>query len=133
MNKDPLGDIFTDEQEVDPKLLADILRPFVKINPEKKIVIFTTEVGTALPISDKVLLFLVARKALKFKGKIEAEETSPAEIIKETSLKEGSVHPTLKTLKEKGFLVAKAGKYFIPNYQLVNIKKHFSRKEENGT
>lgn len=132
MSKDPLDDIFTNEQEVDPNLLAGILKPFVKINPEKKIVIFTTKAGVALPISSKILLFLIARKALKFKGKIENEEISPTEIIKETGLKDGSVHPTLKTLKEKGFLIAKEGKYFIPNYQLVNIKKLFSRKEEDG-
>lgn len=129
MNKDPLDDIFTSEQEVDPKLLADILRPFVKINPEMKLVIFKPEDGTTLPIPHKVLLFLIARKALKFKNKIEAEETSPAEIIEETGWKNGSVHPALKTLREKGFLISKAGKYFIPNYQLANIKKYFSLKE----
>ncbi len=132
MTTDPLNDLFTSEQEIDPKILADILRPFVKINIENNTTFFTEE-GTGLSITHKVLLFLVARKVLKFKNKTEVEETSPAEIIEETGLKDGSVHPALKSLREKGLLISKAGRYFVPNYQLAKIKKYFLPKEENGT
>ena len=67
MNKNPLDEIFTNETDVDPVLLRDILRPFIKINAEQNIVIFT-EKALSLSIPDKLLLFLLAKKAQKFKA-----------------------------------------------------------------
>lgn len=131
MTNDPLDDIFTNEQEVDPKMLAEILRPFVKINVESNAVIFTEE-GFSLPVTHKVLLFLVVRKALKFRNKVDLEEVSPAEIISETGLKTGSVHPALKFLREKGLVMSKNGKYFLANYQLIKIKSMFCQGREKN-
>lgn len=124
---DPLEEIFTNEKEIDPQVLADILKPYVRINVDTN-AIFYTDSGLSLQILNKIVLFLVARKALKFKDKIEDEAASPAEIISETGLKEGSVHPTLKSLREQGLVVVKNGKYFIANYQLNKIKTLFSLK-----
>lgn len=128
---DPLEEIFTSEKELDPELLASILRPFVKINVETNSVFFT-DAGNDLPLNDRLLLFLVARKTLKFKEKIETEEISPSEIIAETGFKAGSVHPGLKQLREQGWVISRGGKYFIGNYQLAKIKKFFESEEKHG-
>lgn len=121
--KDALDEIFTDKKEVNADLLASILKGFVKINTETNTIIFPPEIVTKLSLKDRLLLFLVSRKALKFKNKIKVEEVTPAEIINETNLKPGSVHPTLKILKAQGLVIARGGKYFVPNYQLPEIKR----------
>lgn len=129
---DPLEEIFTNEKEIDPQLLVYILKPYVRINVDTNAV-FYTDSGSSLQILNKIILFLVARKALKFKDRIEDEAVSPAEIISETGLKDGSVHPTLKSLREQGLVIVKSSKYFIPNYQLNRIKNLFNLKgDKNG-
>lgn len=128
---DPLDKVFTSEKAVDNQLLADILSPYVRINIEDNTIWFNDE-GNALPIPTKLALFLVARKALKLRNQIETEGVSPADIIKDTQLKEGSVHPGLKSLKEASLIAIKEGKYFVPNHQLNKIKSIFIKKENNG-
>lgn len=123
-----LDEIFTDEKEIDVELLGAILKGLVKINSETNTVFFTSDFQERLTLTDKILLFLLSRKALKIKGKIENEEVTPSEIISETDLKSGSVHPSLKILKKSGLLVAKGGKYFVPNHQLYKIKRQFEEK-----
>ncbi|MFH0772938.1 MAG: helix-turn-helix domain-containing protein [bacterium] len=127
MNTDPLDDIFTSDSEIDPQLLAEILKSYVKINTDTNMIFYTDD-GLELPLIDKITLFFVARKALKYKGKIEDEGISPSEIVKQTSLKEGSVHPTLKNLRKQGWIISKDGKYFLPSHQLNKIKNHFVQK-----
>lgn len=129
---DPLDQIFTNEKEIDPQLLADMLKPYLKISTDNNAMIYT-DLGSDLPLSSKIILFLLVRKALKFRDKIKEEEISPAEIIDKTSLKGGSVHPTLKSLREHGLVISKSGKYFIPNYQLAKIKNTFNLGGENGS
>lgn len=131
MNNDPLEEIFTSEKQLDPEVLASILKPFVKINVETNSVFFT-DAGSSLSLNYQLLLFLIARKALKFKEKIEVEEISPSEIIIETGFKAGSVHPGLKQLREQKWVISKGGKYFVANHQLVKIKKLFESKEKNA-
>ena len=126
---DPLDKIFTSEREVDPQVLADILFPYIKINAEDNS-IYLTDLGNTLPVNNKLLVFLLARKALKLKDKVEIEGVSPTDILEATHLKDGSVHPGLKKLKESGLVTAKEGKYFIPNYKINKIKDIFTKQDK---
>ena len=119
---DPLDKIFTTESEINPKILAEILGLFVRINSEDQSIFFTSE-GTSLPTRNKLLLFLIAKKALKYREKIKVEEISPNEIINEIGIKAGTVHPALKSLRDEGLVLSKGGKYFVPNYLLDKVKK----------
>lgn len=125
---DPLDDIFTSDSEINPQLLAEILKPFVKINTDNNLIFYTDD-GLKLSLLNRIVLFFVARKALKFRGKINEEELSPSEIIKETSLKEGSVHPTLKILREQNIIMTRNGKYFLPTHQLGKIKERLNKNK----
>ncbi|WKZ26094.1 MAG: hypothetical protein QY322_02165 [bacterium] len=121
---DPLDKIFTPDREVDSQLLSDILFPFVKINSED-LSIFFTNLGNKLPINKKLIIFLLAKKALYIKGKVELESVTPNDIIDQTDLKSGSVHPGLKQLRDKNLVIVKDGRYFIPNYQINEMKNLF--------
>lgn len=128
---DALDKIFTNQRDVDIDTLAEILEPYIRINIEDSS-IFLIEAGVKLPIHEKLMLFLLARKVLKIKNLIEGEGISPTELISETQLKEGSVHPGLKLLRSKGLVVVKNGKYMIPNYQVIEIKKVFAKRRNYG-
>lgn len=121
MNKEPFDELFTKADEVDPAELVSLLKPYVRINEESNLIFFTDE-GYCLSLTDKIALFLLAKKVLRLVGKIEAEETSPKEIITETKLSRGSVHPTLKRLLESRIIVGSGGKYFVPNHQIPKLK-----------
>jgi len=123
-NRDPLDAVFTNEDEIDKALLANLLQPFVRINVAKRAIWFWNA-GSKLPMADKILLFFLARKALRLRDNAVSDEIAPSELIKETGFKEGTVHPTLKQLREHGLLVARAGKYFVPNYKLADLKTRF--------
>ena len=119
---DPLDKIFTSDREVDLKVLSEILFPFVKINSED-FTIFFTDSGNKLPINKKLIIFLLAKKALCIKGKVKVESVTPNDIIDQTDLKSGSVHPGLKQLRDRNLAIVKDGRYFIPNYQINEVKE----------
>lgn len=118
---DPLDKIFTTDREVDLEVLSGILFPYIRINSEDNSIFFT-DLGNKLPVNSKLIIFLLGRKALFLKDKIEIEGIVPKDIVDQTHLKEGSVQPGLKKLRESKLAMVKEGKYFIPNYQVGNIK-----------
>lgn len=125
---DPLDKLFTSDKEVDLELLSDILFPLVKINSEDY-TIFFTDSGNNLPINSRLAVFLLARKVLYLKGKVESEGITPKDIIEQTHLKEGSVQPGLKKLKESKLIIGRDGKYFVPNYQIGKVKDLIQEKK----
>ncbi len=128
INMDPLDKLFTSDKEVDTELLSGILLPYIQINSEDY-TIFFTDSGNNLPINSRIIIFLLARKALYIKGKIDSEAINPKDIIDQTQLKEGSVQPGLKKLKEGKFIIGKDGKYFVPNYAINKVKNLIQEKK----
>jgi DNA-binding transcriptional ArsR family regulator len=128
---DALDKIFTNQKDINPEILAELLEPYIRINVEDNST-FLIEGGINLPVHEKLLLFLLARKVLKIKELVEGEGISPNDLVEETQLKEGSVHPGLKLLREKGLVVAKNGKYIVPNYQVLKIREIFNKRRSHG-
>lgn len=105
-------------------MLLDILLPYLIIDPEEKRVYFT-EKGHEQSSGDRILLFLLARKAMYAEKLVESEKVLPKSIIDDLGFKRGTLHPALKKMRDKGFVFASNGQYSVPNYQLHQIKKHF--------
>lgn len=118
-----LDEVFTRGSELDTQLLAGLIQPYLVIDLDDDNRVVFNEAGHEETIENRILLFLLARKALLKKGLIEEEGISPSLIISGTGLKPGTVHPTLKSLKAKGLLVATNGLYLVPNYQMYKLKK----------
>lgn len=119
-----LKKLFTDDNDVNAEELFTLLEPFITINKASKKIVFLDK-GHLQPLKNKIVLFLLAKKALFLLGEIESDKIKPREIIQETGLPRGSVLPTLKILKEaKGgsFISSEGEGYYISSYQISKIK-----------
>lgn len=124
-----LDELFVSGKEVDQELVAKILAPFLRIDRDSCSIV-PNERWLALNNELKIIVFLVARKAMKLRDLlIDNEGALPAEIEKETGLKGGSVRPRLRDLFEQK-IIDKTGdaRYFVPNYSLTKIKTMIERR-----
>ena len=100
----PLDELFTDARsQIDPASIAAILKPFLRINKENKRVIFTPK-GMNITANNKIILFVLARKAMFLHGVSESDSVRPKEIKEELgkSIPAGTIDAGLKYLSEKG-------------------------------
>lgn len=100
MNIDPLDKIFSSVEELDNEkreILAEILSPLVRIDPEKGI-IQTKNPWKSLNAKQKILSYLLAKLALSTKNQNFKNISSPVEIENKTELPGGTVRPNLRSL-----------------------------------
>ena len=120
---DELESLLVSGKEIDRKLVVEMLEPYLRIDKE------TCEIRplpswSGLRANKRILLYLVARKAMKALGLgIEEESVSATEIMRNTGLKKGTVNPALRGLFD-GRVVAQdeKRKYFVPNYAIEDVK-----------
>jgi len=117
-----LDALFVSGDEVDEGVVADILSPFLRVDRDSCSIV-PNERWLKANNNLKIMLFLVARKAMKLRGlAIDNEGALPSEIENDTGIKGGSVRPRLKSLlDEKVISRTKDGRYFVPNYSLARI------------
>lgn len=125
-----LNDLLVDGKEIDKNFIAEILSPYIKIDKN------TCEIRplgkwNELKANVKIVIYLLARKAMvALELDIEEEAASNAEIINNTGVKTGTVHPALRELYNKRILEqTKEQKYYVPNYSLENVKAMISEKQ----
>lgn len=116
--------LLTDDNDVDANDLFALLSPFIKINKSSKNIIFLDSTLNH-PLKNKVLLFLLGKKALFLLGLIETDRIKPKDIIEETGISKGSILPNLMTLKSpKGgsLVTSDSVGYYITSHQVSKIK-----------
>ncbi len=120
---DELESLLVSGKEVDKKLVAEILSPYLRIDKE------TCDTRPLSSWDDltayrKILIYLVARKAMVALGlNLPEENASATEIMLNTGVKQGTVNPTLRRLLEEGVVAqTKERKYYIPNYAIEKVK-----------
>ncbi|MBU7047660.1 MAG: hypothetical protein HXS54_14595 [Theionarchaea archaeon] len=119
-NKSPLDELFIERQEVDENILRNILIRFVKIERESTSIIPTSDYDK-LKEKEKILVYLLSRKAMKICNLIENESGSPSEISKVSGVKIGTVLPAVRSYYKKGMLSRNKNGYFIPNHALEKV------------
>jgi len=124
---DPLSKLFdTSALEDQREVLADTVFPFARIDGETLDVRFTKE-GELLTVREKLLVFLLARKALLMGNKIPLEAVSPSEIERATSISGGTIRPVLRKLVDEK-LIREDNGYFVPNSRIKEINSILSKK-----
>jgi len=120
---DELESLLVSGKEVDKKLVAEMLSPYVRIDRE------TCDIRPLSSWDDlkaykKILLSLLARKAMIALGlNLPEENASPTEIMLSTGLKQGTINPTLRRLLGDGVVgQTKERKYYIPNFAIEKVK-----------
>jgi hypothetical protein len=113
-----LKDLLVDRAQLDQKLLAEVLVPFVGIDPRTAEIV-PMEGWMKLSPDAKILVFLLARKAMAAMPEVEiaAEGAAPKEIERDAGVKGGTLRPKLVRLKKEGILAQDPeGRYFVPTH-----------------
>lgn len=133
--QDPLDQLFEDKRALDTALLAEIIKPYIRLTAEPPEV-FMTERWHKLNVQQKLLTFMLGRKALRVKGYIDdaAERVQPSQIAEATGLNPNSIRPTLTRSRDERLVRTdkkEGGAYWIPDYALVAIKNLMSNVPED--
>ena len=110
-------------RDVDRKLVADILAPYVRSDKDA-LNIRPQEAWNELKAQPKILIYLLSRKAmLALDFSLTAEGGTPSEVANDTGLKQGTVNPALRGLLDNRLVAQdKEGRYFIPNHAIERVK-----------
>ena len=102
--------------------MGEVISPYVKIDKN------TCEIRPLRPWNDakayiKILIYILARKAMVAWGLNIEEAASNTEIISNTGLKKGTVHPAVRQFyNEKTLEYTKQKKYYVPNHAVEKVK-----------
>ena len=122
--KHTLEDLFSDSGPFDESVVIKAIHPFITIQKSTNEIFFKE---TVLKNEEKILVYGLAKKLLNTKGLIPKEMITALEVHKKTGIKKGTIDPTFKSLKEKGFLVGKK-EYEIPVHKINQIISSLSHK-----
>lgn len=127
---DELESLLVSGKEIDKKLVAEMLEPYIRIDKE------TCDIRPLSSWSDlkaniKVLLYLIARKAMVALGlPLPEERASATEIMQKTGMKKGTVNPALRDLFEDRVLEqSEDRKYYVPNHAIEKVKAMISEAQ----
>lgn len=125
-----LEDLIVSGTELDKKLVAEILAPYVQLDKDK-CTIRPTEGWTRLSNDQKLLIYLLARKAMVALGfDLGTEGATASEVIADTGVKSGTAHPALRKLLGNRLIDQSQDKrYFIPSYAIAQIKSLLFEKK----
>jgi hypothetical protein len=133
MAEDPLSGLVVKKQELDRKLLAEVLAPYIRLDQESGTIIQTPEF-IALTNADKILVFLLARKAAKTLNLLtEPEELSPKVISTLTGINYDSVKPTLSALYKKRILQKNGDAYLVPEHAILMVRSQLEVAAKKAT
>lgn len=125
----PLEALVIGEEALAEQELADALLPFVRFTDDAEL-LFEAEYGK-LQSREKVLVVLLAARALSALGKRSDSELRSKEIIELTGMPDGTVHSAVKQLKESRLIkAAKHGGWEIPSHALRKVVKSLAKEEE---
>ena len=124
-----LEDLVVSGKELDKKLVSEVLSPYLRLDKDT-CSIRPLGAWNELNANQKILLHLVARKAMVALGfDLAAEGAMASEVIGETGLKKGTVHPALRILlKDRMIDQSKDRRYSVPNYAAEQIKTMLSHE-----
>ncbi|MCL4260137.1 MAG: hypothetical protein KJZ52_05870 [Anaerolineales bacterium] len=103
--------------------LADILEPFVWLDPENDLIAFTEKVKNLTSLQ-LILIYILARKVISLINQEITASLSPSEIESGTKLPGGTVRPKLGELTKKNIIVRTESGYEIaPTFLISEVEK----------
>jgi hypothetical protein len=123
LHDDPLSKLVVDRHALDRELLAELLHPYVELHEDEPHIEFTLD-GEKLKLRARMLIYLLARKALVATNLIEDEQVLPNKIEEDTGWSGGSIRPTLRSLLEQKLIRrdrSEGGGYYVANNTLTRI------------
>jgi hypothetical protein len=127
---DELESLVVSGKDIDRKLVAQILSPYVKLDKDA-CNIRPQEGWDTLKAYKKILVYLLSRKAMvALEFGLPAEGAAAGEVAKDTGIKTGTVNPALRGLLDDDRLIdqGKDGRYFIPSHAIERVKAMLSKE-----
>jgi hypothetical protein len=133
MHEDPLSSLVVDGVEINKKLVAEVLAPYVLLDRSSGNPILL-QAFHALKIEQKIVVYLLSRKAAISLGlRSGPEPATPKEIAATTGLNYDSVKPALSQMNKKRMAQNQNGAYLIPNEQVISIRTYLPSTPEART
>jgi DNA-binding MarR family transcriptional regulator len=125
---DELESLVVSGKDIDRKLIAQVLSPYVKLDKDDCNV-RPVEGWNKLKAYEKIVVYILSRKAMAaLNFNIPSEGASASEVARDTGLKTGTVNPALRELLDDRLVdQGKDGRYFIPNHAIEKIKAMLSK------
>lgn len=131
---DPLDEVITKSDEVEGdyrRLLADLLKPHIRIDPEKGSIYFMGQ-PPKLNTKQHVLTFLLAKLAMSQKNPEIAPIATSKEIEEGTGLPGGTVRPKLSELFNEKVISKGSSGYFIESINLYKARSILETTLDDG-
>lgn len=126
---DPLQELLVSSRQINRDLLASVLRPYVRIDPETQDFIPTSE-WAKLGQTQRIVAYLLTRKAMvALDIALDKEAVPPRTVEGATGIRGGTLRPLLKRLVQEGVVARdQVGGYYVPNYALEAAKARLAAK-----
>jgi hypothetical protein len=127
--KDELEELVVSGKDLDRKLVAEILAPYVRLDRDG-CSIRPLEGWNNLKVPGRILLYLLSRKAMMaLEFGLPIEGATAGDVGNDTGLKRGTVNPTLRRLLSDRLIAqTKDGRYYVPNHAIERVKAILSEK-----
>lgn len=112
-----LDDLFSDSGPFNEAEVAEAIHPFITIQKSTNEIFFKE---SCLTSEQRILIYGLAKKLLKFKSLLESEMITALEVHKKTGIRKGTIDPLFKKLKQNGFLIGKR-EYEVPVNKIKEI------------
>jgi len=129
MEKDTIDELFSDGVPFDETAVVKTLKPYVNIQKSTN-KIFLNNVDK-LSAKNKILLYSLAKKLLKFSNHIDDETISALEFFNKTKIKKGTIDFAFKDLRDEGLLIGSGSSYEIPNLKISEILTRFDKVKKS--
>jgi hypothetical protein len=129
MSGDPLAGLLVDGEEIDRTRLASVLQELVAIDERSGEVVLKPGYNR-LSSRQRILAYLLGRKASVLLGKSEAEAASPKTVASETGMPTGTVNPKLtELLADRLVQKTQGSEYYIAPALLSEAIGEMEKKE----
>lgn len=129
---DPLESLLIDAAQVNRAEIAEVLRDIIAIDSKTGGVVFRYG-SKGMAARDKIIAYLLGRKVSHLLEKIQVEGAKPKTIIEDTGIAAGTVHPSLKELREDRLVSQDAdGGYLVAQHQLSDAINKISKPGDSS-
>jgi DNA-binding transcriptional ArsR family regulator len=121
-NETPLKELLVRSEEINERLLTDILKPYALIE-ESTGELIPTENFSNLQAEGKIIVVFLYSKAKFRLGFSSSEKLKPRDVENLVGLKGNTIRPILKRLKEANLIKADEEGYWLPNININRAKE----------
>jgi hypothetical protein len=111
-----IDDLYTDSGTFDEQKVLATLRSRLAFTKNNEILFLSDP--SRMKANEAIILFVLAKKLLKFHQKIESEIITSAELTNKTKINKNTIGVTVMRLNDKKILVPADGGYEMPTFKV---------------